>query len=448
MFGISRHPALARTLLQLTWPTLVAQAAVMAYGIVDTVMAGRISALDLAAVGIGASIYATLFISLMGVMFALTPIVAHHVGAGRIEAIGSDVRQSLWLALAISALGLVLLHHPEPLLWLTNLAPDTELRVRAYLSAVSWGVPAVLLFRVFFSFSVGIGRPRPVMVFNLLGLALKIGLNAVLMFGMAGVPALGAAGAGLATALSMWALALASWAWCRHEPTYAGYRVFARWEWPRAAAIGEQLRLGVPICGAFLVDVSAFTLMALFIARFGAESSAAHQIAASIAIFAFIVPISLGHASSVLVGQALGARDRPLAEAAARLGAGIAFGWGAALAAIIWLGAPYVAAAFTTDLAVQAVATPLVTLVALFQWGDAVQGVVAQILRGYKRTVAAMVILLVPMWGVGLGGGWWLAFVGPGGTPLGARGYWIAESVGMALAALGMWLWFRRVARA
>ncbi len=71
----------------------------------------------------------------------------------------------------------------------------------------------------------------------------------------------------------------------------------------------------------------------------------------------------------------------------------------------------------------------------------------AQILRGYKRTVAAMVILLVPMWGVGLGGGWWLAFVGPGGAPLGARGYWIAESAGMALAALGMWLWFRRVAR-
>ena len=231
-----------RSLLQLAWPTLIAQAAVMLYSIIDTLMAGRISALDLAAVGIGASIYATLFITLMGVLFAMTPIVAHHYGAGRRREIGADVRQSVWLALVLAALALLLLNHPEPLLWLSQLEPETEIKVRAYLAAVSWGVPGVLLFRVFFGLTTGIGRPRPVMVLNLLGLVLKIVGNVVLMFGAFGVPALGAVGAGMSTAISMWALAAVSWWWCRREPTYAPYAVFERFDWPNWPATVMRCR--------------------------------------------------------------------------------------------------------------------------------------------------------------------------------------------------------------
>lgn len=73
--------SLPRELLHLAWPVLIAQAAVMANGVIDTLMAGRLSPVDLAAVGIGASIYATVFVTAMGVLLALTPVVSHHYGA-------------------------------------------------------------------------------------------------------------------------------------------------------------------------------------------------------------------------------------------------------------------------------------------------------------------------------------------------------------------------------
>ncbi|MBL8490000.1 MAG: MATE family efflux transporter, partial [Rhodocyclaceae bacterium] len=88
---------LLRELFRLAWPVLVAQLAVMANGVADTVMAGRLSAVDLAAVGIGASVYISVFVTAMGVLLALSPMVAHHYGAGRSDAVGAEVRQAAWL---------------------------------------------------------------------------------------------------------------------------------------------------------------------------------------------------------------------------------------------------------------------------------------------------------------------------------------------------------------
>src|SRR3977135_790371 len=105
-----------QSIARLAWPVLVAQLAVMASGVLDTVMAGRYSAVDLAAVGIGTSIYFSIFIGLMGVVQALSPIAAQHYGAKREAEIGEEVRQTAWLALALSALGFVIVGFPEPFL--------------------------------------------------------------------------------------------------------------------------------------------------------------------------------------------------------------------------------------------------------------------------------------------------------------------------------------------
>ena len=123
--------SLPRQLFNLSWPVLVAQAAVMANSLIDTLMAGQISSADLAAVGIGSSIFATVFVTAMGVLLALPPIVAHHFGAGRHLAIGSDVRQSAWLALFLSIIAFTALKFPEPLLAFSQLEPTLELKVRA-----------------------------------------------------------------------------------------------------------------------------------------------------------------------------------------------------------------------------------------------------------------------------------------------------------------------------
>ena len=109
-----------RDIVKLGWPVLIAQVAVMINGVIDTVMAGRLSAADLAAVGIGASIYVSIFITSMGVLIALSPIVAQLYGAGRREEIGEEVRQCIWLGAVLGVITSVLIYFPDPFLALAQ----------------------------------------------------------------------------------------------------------------------------------------------------------------------------------------------------------------------------------------------------------------------------------------------------------------------------------------
>jgi MATE family multidrug resistance protein len=437
--------SLPRELLHLAWPVLIAQVAVMANGVIDTLMAGRLSSIDLAAVGIGASIYAIVFVTAMGVLLALTPVVAHHYGARRFAEIGADVRQCAWLALALSVIAFAALKHPDPLLQFSRLTPEVEMKVRAYLDGVAWAVPGLLFFRVFFGFTAGIGRPRPVMAFNLLGLALKAPLNWVFMYGHFGFPALGGAGCGWASAVIMWAIATLAWLWCRRDAEYAPYGVFARFDPPYPAALREFLALGLPMGATFLVDVTAFTFMALFIARLGPAISAAHQIAANVAVFVFMVPMALGSAAGVLVGQAQGACDSRRSRHAGLLGLAVAFTVAAILGTTIYLGAGPLARAYTADPQVAATAATLLSIVAFYHLADAVQAVMAQVLRGYKRATAPMVIYAVALWGVGLGGGYLLGLTDAFGAARGAAGFWIAGTASLVVAGAGVLAYFLRI---
>lgn len=445
---------LVRELVRLGWPVLIAQLAVMANSVIDTIMAGRYGTLDLAAVGIGSSIYFSVFVALMGVLLALTPIVAHLYGAGRHADIGEELRQSAWLAAALTLVSLALFAYPEPFLAVAQLEPALDAKVRAYLYALAWSVPASLLFRVFYSFSTAISRPRTVMALTLIGLALKVPLNAVFMYGNLGAPALGSTGCAVATAIISWIVCALAWAWCWFEPGYRPFRVFARWSWPEAKALGRILSLGLPIGLTFLIDVTGFTFMALFIARLGALYSAAHQIAANLAALAFMLPLALGNAASVVVGQSLGAHQYARARAAGLVGIALGLACAAVVGTTLFLSATGVAGLYTGDAELRGVAAGLLALVAVYHLFDAVQAVVVNVLRGYKRAVVPMLIYAVALWGVGLGGGYAigltrvdLAWLGLH-TPLGAPGFWLAAIASLALASSLITVYFLHVSRA
>ena len=415
-----------RELINLAWPMLVAQLAMMANAVIDTAMAGRLSAIDLAAVGIAASIMATVLMTLVSVLLALTPIIAHLHGAGKRADIGREIHQGVWISLALALVAILLMIFPEPFLAITELQPVVEIKVRAYLLASAWGVPAAFALRLFFGLSTGIGHPRPVMFFNLMSLALKVPLNALFIYGLLGAPKMGAAGCAVATSLDAWLMASLAWSWCLHHPRYAEFELRRRITAPDFAAIREFLKLGIPIGLTFVADVTAFTFMALFIARLGPVVSGAHQIAANLAALAFMIPLSLGNATSVLVGQALGAkqaeRARHICWEAIRLGMSIAI----VLCLIFWLGAPMIAAFYTTDLQVQAIAIPLIAMVGIYHLGDALQAVTVNALRGYKNSVVPMVIYTVTLWVPGLGGGIVLGLTNILGSARGAPGFWLA----------------------
>lgn len=442
-----------RDIFRLGWPVFIAQIAVMLYAVLDTVMAGRYSQTDLAAVGIGASIYISVFITLMGVLIAISPIVAHLYGAGRLDEIGEQVRQTIWLGVLLAVVPIGVLHYPEPFLWITQASPEVEAIARRYLSVVAWSVPASLLFRVFHGFSTAVSYARVVMLLNLLGLAIKLPLNWVFIYGKFGAPELGGAGCALATTIASWVTCIAAWLICYRVRDYASFHVFERWSWPNWAHQKHLLSIGLPIGFTFLVDVTAFTFMTLFIARLGTRASAAHQIAANFAALLFMLPLALGNAVGVLVGQALGARDATRARATGVTGLVCAFSIGLVLCGFVLLARTPIANLYTIDDGVAALAAGLLALVAAYHVVDSVQAVAINILRGYKRTFVPMIVYTVALWGVGLAGGYMLGLtevdLGMGklgiAPPLGAAGFWIAAIASLVVAGAGVVAYFLHV---
>ena len=224
-------PGATRAIVSLGWPMLVGQLAVMANGVIDNVMAGHLSARDLASVAIGSSVYYMVFVGLMGTMQAISPVAAQHHGAGRWHAVGETWRQGQWLAAALLLPGGLALAFPGALLSLAGAEPAVEAGAVAYLNALAFGLPAALWFRGFTTLNTAVSRPRVVMAINLLGPACKVPLNLLFMhgsdapvaLGLPAIPAMGGAGCGVATAVVFWVSAAIGFGLLRHDRFYVRF---------------------------------------------------------------------------------------------------------------------------------------------------------------------------------------------------------------------------------
>lgn len=432
--------ASARRIVPLAWPVVVGQIAVLSFSIIDTLLVGRAGTADLAALAIGSAAFITIFVGFMGVLMALAPVVGQMYGAGRHAEIGPEVHQAVWLALALSVLGSALLLFPAPFLALADATPEVAAKVRGYLQAQAFALPASLLFMVYRALNTAVSRPKAVMLLQMAALGVKLPLSLALLFGVPalGLPALGVVGCGIATAVSMWAQTLAAFVIVRRDPFYAPFGIVGRGlARPDRPAILALLRLGLPMGGSILVEVTGFSFMAIFIARLGATPVAGHQLAVNLVSVMFMIPLGLANATSALVAQSIGAGR---AEEARRLGwHGLVLGTGfaALLAGVVFVLREPLLALYTQDAAVLAAALPLIGWVMLFHPADAAQTLAAYVLRAYKIAVVPMVIYVGALWLVGLGGGWALAFGGSAvpASLRGAPGFWCASSVGLAIAA-------------
>jgi len=438
----------ALRLFPLAWPVFVGQIAVLAFSTVDTVMVARASALDLAALAIGASIYISVFVGLMGVIFAVGPIAGQLFGAGRFRESGHEAEQAVWLALALSVVGCAVLLWPEPFLALARAEPAVADKVRSYLQGLACALPAALMFMAYRGFNVAVSRPKAVMVLQLGGLALKVPINALLVFGFTlptplgplEVPALGAQGCGIATAIVMWCQLLAAIVVVRRDPFYAPFGLGRSIGRPSRASLSALLRLGIPMGLSILIEVTGFTFMAFFISRIGATPVAGHQIAVNMVSLMFMVPLSIANASSVLVAQRIGAGD---VDDAGRIGwAGLEIGVliAAVLGSAVYLLREFLVGLYTTDAVIVAAALPLLAWVVLFHVTDAAQTIAAFVLRAHRIATVPLVVYVVAIWVIGLGGGYVAVFVLDAGPDWmrGAQGFWSMATLGVALAALGL----------
>lgn len=438
----------ARRILPLAWPVLVGQLAVLAFSTVDTLLVARYGAVDLAALAVGSAAYISVFVGLMGVVLAVSPIAGQMYGARQFEEAGRQLQQAAWLALALSVPGCALLLAPQPFLDLAQASPPVAEKVRAYLRGIAFALPPALLFTAFRGFNTAVSRPKVVMLLQLGALALKFPISALLVFGLAWptpwgelrIAAHGAAGAGMTTGVVMWLQALLVLWVLRRDPFYSPFRLQGLGR-PDPASLRTLLRLGVPMGLSVLIEVTGFTFMAFFIARMGAVAVAGHQLAANMISILFMVPLSLGNATSTLVAQRVGAHDPGDARRLAWDGLKMALLLATVMGGGVYLARTHVLRLYTHDEVIVGTALPLLAWLAVFHLADAAQTVTSYILRAYRIVAIPLVIYAIAIWGVGLGGGYVLAFNVAGNVPAsmqGASGFWSAAALGLVLAGSGL----------
>jgi len=425
-----------RALIQLALPLVGGQLAAMSMNVVDTLIAGAHSPHTLAVVGLGSAMWSIVIIVGLGLMLAVTPTVSQLDGAKRRSEIAPVMTQAVWLAVLVGLMLMIGLWHGEWLLRVMQideaLVPDTV----KFLRAAAVGAPALSLLFCLRFFSEAIGFTKPTLVLSLSGLVVLAILGYALVFGRYGAPELGAQGSGIALATATWLQCLGLIGFILFSRRYDGLRPFTRFSGPTWAGIQPLLKLGAPMALMVMMEGGLFVASALLIGSMGETAVAAHQIAINIASVTFMVPLGLGMATTVRVGNAAGAMDVDRVRLASRIGLQLAVLAQIISASCLALFPAWIASLYTDDAAIRLLAAKLLVLAAIFQFSDGLQVLAASCLRGLKDVRVPALITFVAYWPIGMGAGWYCAF----GLTLGAPGLWYGLCAGLSAAAL-LLLW-------
>ncbi len=441
--GPSRRQEFFR-ILSLAAPLAAAQIAQMLMNLTDSVVMGRIDVDSLAAGSLGGNFSFMMIILVQGLIISIQPLVAQARGAGDAAVVaGRTVAAGLVVALAASVpLILVLTQIDRVLIALGEPERIARLTLR-YELAFAWAVPPSLLLAAVRNYLLAIERPHATMVVTVVACLANGVLAWALVFGHLGLPALGLAGSGYATAVVWWVSLLALVGYAAHARLIpAGLAVLSARE--LRIGLAAVLKTGWPIAGIMLVEVGLFATSSLLMGYFGAVALAAHQICLGLISLVFMVPLAIGQAATVRVGFHAGAGAFAHARNAGLMALAMAIGFMFFSASGLVLCANSVFSLFL-DAAdpqrdtVLAIGGPMILVAAAFQLFDGVQAVASGALRGLKDSRAAMIAGVIGYWGLGMPIGVGLAF----GLDFGPIGLWWGFAGGLGATALMLTWRFR-----
>lgn len=429
----------ARNLLALAIPVIIAQGTQTAIGVVDTIMAGGVSATDMAAVAVGTSIWLPVILFGYGLLSALTPIIAQLNGSGRRDKIAHKVQQSYWLALAVSILVMLVFYNSQQVISrMHNIDPKLlDISVR-YLHTIMWGVPGFLFYQVLRNQCDGLSKTKPSMLIGCLALVVNVPINYIFIYGKFGLPALGGVGCGVAAAIVYWLMYFAMRYYVKHTASQHDITTSTKFEWPHLATLKRLTYLGLPVALALFFEVSLFAVVALLISPLGVVAVAGHQIALNFSGLMFVLPLSFGIAAAIRVGHCLGERSIEKARIAAYTSLAVGFSGSIYTALFTVIMREPIALLYNNNPAVITMATQLMFLAAIYQCSDSIQVVGSGILRGYKDTRSIFFITFIAYWVLGLPSGYILALTDLVVPAMGAKGFWIGFIIGLTASAIMM----------
>ncbi|PKI00396.1 MATE family efflux transporter [Glaciecola sp. 33A] len=428
-----------KSLFTLAWPLLIAQVTQTLMGVSDTIMAGQYSYTDMAAVAIGFSITMPVLMFIQGVTLGLSPIISRLQGSNQTNKVANALHQCVWLSLMLSVLALLFVFVVSPLLASVEMESDVRSKAVDYIVYILLAAPGFALYQSLRNCCEGLSSTRPTMIIMFAGLLVNIPANYIFINGLFGVPQMGGAGCGIATLLVIYVMAFVTLLYMMMAKKLKKYELFTQFHWPKLDLQLTQLKIGLPIAFTIVFEVSLFGVVALLLARFGAEVVASHQIALNFSSLMFMLPMSIGMALAIRIGYTVGKEDALKAKISVycALVSAILIALFTATMTVI-LGTK-ISALYTENTEVILMASSLLFFAALFQFSDGIQVVSANALRGYKDTKAMLILSFVSYWLVGLPVGVVLGLTDWLFPAMAAKGFWIGFISGLSCAAVLMY---------
>ncbi len=435
----------ARALLRIGGPLIVNNLAIAGMQFADAVMAGQLGADALAAVAVGGSVWFLAFTFFLGLLMAISPIAARLHGSGDDGLIGRYTRQGIYIGIA-AGIPLIFVGQSvvEPMLIAIGIDPEFRDMTVGYTSAIMYGAPAIFVFLALRFTTEGIGHTRPIMYTSIFALVCNVFLNYVFMFGHFGAPALGAVGCGLASAITMWLIMIVFVIHILLSRRYRPLKIFSHLSPLRLSVLKEIIFLGVPIAITITAEAGLFNAVAILMGTRGSEITAAHQIAINFSATTFMVPLGLSAATTVRVGQLLGAGNTQGARISGMTGIVLCAVFMSISALFLLVFRNAVVSLYTDDIAVKGIAISLLLMAAIFQVADGIQIGSAGALRGYKDTRMPMAINTFAFWVLAFP----LAYLAAITYQAPPNYIWAGFIVGLSVAAILLAWRYNRLSRA
>jgi MATE family multidrug resistance protein len=438
-----------KTILKHAGTVLIGQLAVVAFGVTDTIIAGRYDPQALAVLSVSSAVYVSVYVTLLGVIQALLPMFAELYGGKKFSSVGELLRQSLYVWLALSVIGAMVLLSPYYLLEYTQVPVSIQAEAQSYLGILAVALPAALFFRLYSSLNQSIGKPRLVTWIQIAALLCKIPLSIVLTFGTSASQGMGIAGCALATVIVSFVMCFIALILLWRSDIYQRFEIWKPMAKPDFAKLKQMAKLGIPNGVSVLVEVTSFTLMALFIARQGTTATASHQIAANMTALLYMIPLSFSIAISARLSYWIGAANFQQMRHVLAIGFQFVVMEALLLATVLFIFSNEIAMVYAKDDQVAKLSAQLLLLVGFYHIGDAVQTLCFFVLRSFKVTFLPMMVYGSMLWGVGLSGGYLLAYEGIGNIApkQSPDAFWLMSVIALVLVCVGLLLLIGRVLR-
>ncbi|GAB1446061.1 MATE family efflux transporter [Flammeovirgaceae bacterium] len=408
-------------------------------GVTDSIMVGHVGATSLAASSLANVIFNLLLLFGIGVSYAITPLVATAEGENDSTTVSDTLRHGLMIALVNGLILIVIVLLCRPLLYYLDQPEDVVQLAIPYLSILAFSLLPVLIFQSFRQFAEGLSNTRIAMIIMLGSVMLNVLLNYLLIYGHAGLPALGLNGAGWGTLISRIAMMFAIVAYIYFAKQFNPYRT--------GLAIGNYsiklfkrlLNIGIPAGMQFIFEVAAFDFSAIMMGWLGTDTLAAHQIAINLATISYMTTSGLASAATIRVSNELGKRNFKKLKDVAYTLILIALVFMTLWAILFIVARNLLPTIYIANADVIAIASPLIVIAGFFQLSDGLQVVCTGALRGLQDVKIPSVFVFIAYWVIGLPLGYYLGFK----AGLGSVGIWYGLLIGLTLTAIALFFRFR-----